>query len=803
MLTNYIKIALRNLSRNKSYAFINIAGLAVGLACCLLITMYVIHELSYERFHTNSDRLFRVVESYTGENETSKYATTYSALASVLKQEFSSIKHVSHVYPTSGLMIGPGNKQYQEESIVLADSAFFEMFSFPLIMGDPETVLDDPFTMVITESAALKYFGNENPVGQTLTLKDSRNSVDFEITGVAQDPPGNSHIQFEYLVSFESLKTMRPWEYEVWYHPPMYTYVELTSAASEKEIEEAFPGVYRRYRGEEADSYKLELQPITDIRLYSDLQNELNTTSDIIYVYLFSAIAVFILIIACINFMNLATARSMKRAREVGMRKTLGAQKGQLIGQFLCEAIMMALISLMLAIMMVEAVLPYFNDISGKILSTGMLYNWLTPLVLIGLVVIVGLISGSYPAFYLSSFRPVQVLKGALNKESSGSSRFRKGLVVFQFVISSGLILGTIVITRQLDYIQNEKLGFNKEQVLVIPVRETADQFNVKSLKQEIVRIPGVEHASAVSGLPGIGSGIHGFNVVPEENKSDTLNMLTLTADHSYVETLGLEIVAGRDFSEDFGTDETQAFVINRSAAYKLGWKDPIGKELTLRFYVTDLVEKKGQVIGMVEDFQYHSLHESIDPVLIQVYSSTFYHDYLAVRLGTGDVAKTLGELESKWASFSPDRPFEYFFLNETFDAMYRSEQRLSQVFNAFAVIAILIACLGLFGLASYSTELRIKEIGIRKVLGANVTDILGLLSKDFLKPVLIGFLLAVPLAMYLIRQWLNNFAEQIDVGFGMYFFAGIMAVAVGIIAVSYQTVRAALTNPINSLRSE
>lgn len=804
MLKNYLKIALRNLSRNKSYAFINVVGLAIGLACCILITMYVIHELSYDKFHSRSDRLYRVTESYTSENQTTWYATTFSALAATLKQEFPDrIKHVSHVYPTKGLLIGPGNEKYQEDNIIFADSAFFEMFTFPLAQGAPSDVLSNPFSMVITESAAIKYFGNESPVGQTITFKDSRQSFDFEITGVAENPPNNSHIQFDYVISFESLKTMRPWEYNVWYYPPMYTYVELALPKAAPNLVNAFPGMYKKYRGEEAESYKLGLQPVTDIRLHSGLQNELSATSDITYVYLFSAIAGFILIIACINFMNLTTARSMKRAREVGMRKTLGAQRSQLIRQFLSEAIIMAFMGLILAVITVEAMLPYFNDISGKTLSTAVFDSWFIPFVLTGVILFVGLVAGSYPAFYLSSFKPVQVLKGTLKREGSSSSRFRKGLVVFQFVISTGLILGTVVITRQLDFIQNEKLGFDKEQVLIIPVRETADQFNINSLKQELMKVPGVEHASAVSGVPGISSGIHGFSVVPEDNKSDTLIMRTLTTDHDYLQTLGLELVAGRNFSEAYGTDETQAFVINRTAAEKLGWDDPVGKELTLRFYVTSLVEKKGKVIGMVEDFQYHSLHKSIDPVLIHVYTSTFYHDYLAIRLGTDDLQQTVAALEAKWKSFNTARPFEYFFLDDTFDAMYRTEQRLSQVFNIFAIIAVFIACLGLYGLASYSTEQRIKEIGIRKVLGATVSDILGMLSKDFLKLVLAGFLIAIPIAFYMARQWLNNFADQVEIGFGVYFFVGVVAVAVAIIAVGYQTIRSALMNPVESLRSE
>lgn len=374
---------------------------------------------------------------------------------------------------------------------------------------------------------------------------------------------------------------------------------------------------------------------------------------------------------------------------------------------------------------------------------------------------------------------------------------------MFQFVISTGLIYGTFVIIKQLNYIQNERLGFDKEQVLIVPVREQSDQFKAATLKEEFLRTPGVRNVSAVSGVPGISSGIHDFQVIPGDNRKDTLQLMTLTVDHDYSETLGLNVLVGRDFSEEYGTDDSQAFIINETAAKKLGWEDPVGKELTLIFYMQGRLEKKGKVIGVVKDFQYHSLHKSIDPVLIHVFKSSYYHDYLVLRLATGDLQNILASLEGKWEAFNPTRPFEYSFLDETFDAMYRAEQRLSRIFSAFSIIAIFVACLGLFGLASYSTEQHTKEIGIRKVLGASVTDILGLLSKDFLKLVVIGFLIAVPIALYFMNRWLQNFADQVDIGFGIFFFVGIIALAVAILAVSLQSVRAATTNPVNSLRSE
>lgn len=597
MIKNYLKIALRNLVRSRSYAFINILGLAVGLACCILIALYVHHEWSYDKFHDNYDELYRVVETTEIDGKFDTYASTYSALAPALLEEFPTIKAITHVYPTSGLISGPGNEKYQESGMIYADSVFFEMFSFPLITGDPASALDEPLTMVITRDAAARFFGDENPIGKTLRFKDSRNTFDFEITGLAEDPPTNSHIQFDYVISYESLKSMRPWEYNVKYHPPMYTYAQLQSPDAANQLEGQFAEFEEKYYGPgQSDMSSFSLQPISDIHLYSNLQNELSANFDITYIYLFSAIAVFILILACINFMNLATARSMKRAREVGMRKTVGASRRQLIGQFLGEAVIMTALGLGIAIVMVEAFIPYFNDFAGKELALDLFSSWQVGVVLLLAMIGVGLFSGSYPAFYLSSFKPIVTLKGDNNREGSATASFRKGLVVFQFFVSTALIFATLVISQQLNYLKNDRLGFDKEQVLLVQIRETADQFKVNTLKQEILRVPGVEYASGVSGLPGIQSGIHGFMVVPEANKADSLIMQTLTVDHDYVKTLGLNLVSGRDFSEAYGTDETEAFIINETAAKQLGWSDdPLNREITLNFYTTDLVRKKGK----------------------------------------------------------------------------------------------------------------------------------------------------------------------------------------------------------------
>lgn len=805
MIKNYFKIALRNLFKNRLYSAINILGLAVGLGCVLFIAVYVIHELSYDKFHTNYNNLYRVTESIQADGTADSYATTYSALAPALAQEFPSIEKVTHLYPSSGLVTGPDNTSYQEDGIVLADSTFFEMFSFPFIKGNPATALDQPLTVVITEQVAAKFFGDDDPVGESLRLKDSRNTFDFEITGVVKNPPSNSHIQFDYVISFESLSRLRPWEYNVKYYPPMYTYVQLNNREAVPALESQFPEFEEKYYGNAyAEASSFGLQPISEIHLYSNLQNELSANFDITYIYIFSGIGLFILIIACINFMNLATARSAKRGMEVGMRKAMGAQRGQLVGQFLGEAIIMTILGFGLSLIFVEAVFPYFNNLTGYELSLSYLGSWDAILPISFALIGIGILAGSYPAFYLSSFKPIQTLKGERITEKSSITSFRRGLVVFQFCISTALIFATIIITQQLDYIQNKKLGFEKEQVLIMPIRETANQFNISTLKEEIERIPGVQSVSAASGLPGIKSGISGFMVTPEDNPADSVVMQTLTVDHDYLQTLGLNLVKGRDFSEAFSTDEEQAFIINETAAKRLGWSEnPLDKELTLSFYITDLVRKKGKVIGVVEDFQYNSLHNDIDPVVIHVFKRTFYHDYLSVKLSSANIRNIASGIEEKWSAFNPERPFEYFFLNTTFDSMYHSEAKLSSIFKIFAFIAILIACLGLLGLASYSIQQRVKEIGIRKVMGAKISDIVMLLGKDFTLLVVIAQVLALPLVYIFMNRWLSNFADQTSISIWGFILCSAAVLVVSWFTIGVQSIKAALVNPVQSLRSE
>ncbi|MEO1023078.1 MAG: ABC transporter permease [Bacteroidota bacterium] len=807
MLKNYLKIALRSFVNNKAYSAINVIGLAVGIASCLLIGLYVHHELAYDTFHEQYDELYRVVETSASDGRAEVYASTFSALAPAVKAEYPSIEQITRVFPSSGLFIGPDHTKHQEDNIIFADSSFFTMFSFTFVEGEPTRALQKPMSIVITEEAAVKFFGKENPIGKTLSLKDMRTTGDFEVTAVVKHPPTNSHIQFDYVLSYESLKTIRPWEYNVQYYPPVYTYVQLASKKDAADIERLFPTfVQKYYAGYNIEERKsaFGLQPVSEIRLHSKLQNEMSPNFDIKYIYLFAAIAIFILFLACINFMNLATARSLKRAKEVGMRKTMGAYRTQVIGQFLGEAFVMTALGFLLGILMVELFLPFFNEMTGKDLSTWILLDYRAILSSIALLFLVGSVAGGYPAFYLSSFRPLRTLKGSMSAAGSSTAFLRRGLVVFQFLISSALIFATGVITLQLDFVKNDRLGFNKDQVLIIPVRETDNQFNVQTLKQEMLRIPGVESASAVSGLPGIQTGIHNFWVIPEINKGDSAMVKTLTVDHDYGKTLELEFLEGRDFSFDLTTDETEAFVINETAAKRFGWTDsPVGKEVTLVYYLSGRVRKKGKIVGMVKDFQYHSLHSSYDPIIIHVDKKTYYHDYLSVRLSSDNVSGIIPAIEDNWASFSPERPFEFFFLDETFDVMYESETRLSSIFRAFSLVAIFIACLGLFGLASYNIEQRMKEIGIRKVLGAKIYDIVSLLSREITTLILISQVIALPMAYLFMKEWLNNYEDRISISIWLFVFSSVTILFIAWCTVSYQSVKASLSNPVQSLKTD
>ncbi len=802
MFKNYVRVSWRGFTRNRSYAIVNVAGLGVGLACCLLIALFLKDELAFDRFHENSDRIYRVVSEENNTGRLVKRASTYMSLAPTLAHEFPAVEKRSRIYPYPALLVDDTGRKHQEDGLMMVDSTFLEMFSFGMVVGDPTTALDAPFSLVITETTANRIFGRVNPIGKVVEMRVDRGSYDFTITGVTRDVPVNSHFSFDALGSMSSLGAIAPHVFS-WYWPPVYSYVMLHASTNAKLFEEGLPVITEKYLANEGLARTYSLQPLEDIHLYSDLENEIAANGSIRFVYLLAIIGVLILGIGCINFINLATARSAMRSRQVGMRKVLGARRVQLVQQFISESMLTTLIGMIFAIGLVWMFIPAFETLTGRELSMGVLASPASLAILVGLTLVIGLVTGSYPAFFLSSFSPIRVLKGISGSGGRADIVLRRGLVVFQFAITSTLIVGTLVIQKQLSFLQGERLGFDKEHVLVVPLRDTANQISHEALKQEWLRDGRIQAVSASSGYPSYTDGLHDFMVIPTATPEDSVETLILTIDHDFAETYGLEILAGRDFSEDFPSDAIDGFMVNEAAARKFGWIDPIGKELTLEIWVRTLEHKQGKVVGLVRDFQYNSLHHAVDPIIFHIQANSFYNDYISVRIGPGDVSETLAYLKEGWASFNPDRPFEYQFVDEVFDAMYRSDTQLGRMLGSFSLLAILVACLGLFALAAFTTERRKKEIGIRKVMGATASGVVYLLSKDFLKLVALAFVLAVPFSYFAMENWLAGFADRIDLDVSLFLLAGAGALLIGILAVGYQAIRAARTNPASSLQYE
>ena len=792
MFRNYLKIAFRNLLRRKLYSLINVLGLALGMACCLLIILFIQDELSYDRFHEKAEQIYRVAKIEKRNEGVVNYPLVFPVVAPKLQQDFPEVLNAVRFDPQLSVLVSRENKQFLEQRFFYADSSVFDVFTFPLIKGDPKIALKEPYTLILTEEMAEKYFGSEDPLGQTLSI-DNRH--DYKITGVLKNIPHNSHMKFDFLASMATEEAENPRYGKLWAWS-CYTYLLLPRDYSPSELEKKFPDFILRNRNEQAaKAWTFYLQPLTKIHLYSNLSYEIEPNSDIKHIYIFSGIGFFILLIACINFMNLATARSSNRAKEVGVRKVLGADRSQLAKQFLGESLVFSFIALPLAVAVVEIVLPAFNALTNKAVTLSSLSHQAASLGLIGVVLLVGIISGSYPAFFLSAFHPSEVLRGKL-RAGVKSSFFRRILVVVQFAISIVLIVGTVIIYSQLDFIRNKKLGFDKEHVVVVRIEEPEMQKRYEPFRQGLLQNPGIVSVTGSTCFPGINPNLSPF--VPEgaEDK-EPLKLRHVLVDYDFIRTFGIEVKEGRDFSRDFQTDAKQAFVINESAAQEFGWETSAGKKLT------DLDLGSGYVIGVVKDFHFRSKHQKIEPLILSIRPDERYIYFISVKYDQANARKILSFLQKKWKEYSPDRPLDYFFLDENFDKLYRAEERLSQIFSVFSFLAIFIACLGLFGLASFTAEQRTKEIGIRKTLGASAANIVLLLSKEFTKWVIVANALAWPLAYFAMNRWLQNFAYRISIGLWMFFLGAGLALAIAFFTISFQTVRAALANPIDALRYE
>jgi putative ABC transport system permease protein len=807
MFRNYFKIALRNLWKNKGFSAINIFGLAIGIGTCLLITLYVLDELSFDRFNKNSDRIYRVNVDIKFGGADQKFAVACAPLAFSMVRDYPQVENAVRFRNYGGSAVKKGNQNIQERNIISADSTLFDVFTLPMFRGNPKTALTQPNSVVITESIANKYFGKTDVLGKQL-LFDNRNL--YAITGVIKDMPENAHFHYDFFVSLSSSPESRE---DNWLSFNFNTYLLLKPGTDPKIIEAKFTEVMKKYMWPQAESVmhvtadefrksgnylNLSLMPLTDIHLKSDRIAELAANSSIQTVYIFSAIAIFILLIACVNFMNLSTARSSNRAKEVGVRKVLGTLRSNLINQFLTESVMMSLIAFIIAMVVSLLLLPLFNQLASKQFTLSPFAHPLLVPLLFLFAIAVGLIAGSYPAFYLSAFKPIEVLKGKIGAGFK-SSYFRSILVVFQFFISIFLIIGTIVIYRQLHYIQNKKLGFNKEQVLTIKGTYVLDK-QVEAFRDEVLKQPGITSAT-ISGFLPVPSSRTDNPFFPEgeiDNKK-AVSMQNWSVDYDYIKTLGMEISKGRNFSKDFGTDSS-AVILNETAARLFGYQDPIGKKISKLLDVKSTATQNYTVIGVVKNFHFSSLRENIGALCLTLGRST---ENVSFRLSTNNLAATVKNIESIWKKMAPQEPFNYSFLNEDFNAMYASEQRVGKIFIVFAILAIFIACLGLLGLATYAAEQRTKEIGIRKVLGASISNIAAMLSKDFLKLVVIAAVITFPVAGWAMNKWLQDFAYRIAISWWIFMIAGLLAVVIALITISFQAIKAAVSNPVKSLRTE
>ena len=802
MIKNYLKTALRNLLRFKVYSAINIIGLAVGMAACLLIFLYVQNDMSFDKFNKNYNRIYRVVQEFKQNGKDVTWAITPTGYANAFPTEFPGVKSVR----TSPSMFGNavvrfGDKVFAVTNLVFADSTFFDVFSFTLIEGNPGTALAEPFSVVLSQSEAHKVFGSIDPVGKIIKID---NLFDFKVTGVAKDPPPNSSVQFGYLSSFTSLRgilhSYYPKSSDVlnnFNSSNYYTFLLLPKGLRVETIRKNIPAFLTKIFGEyNTDSGKLLLQPLRDVHFNRTYLFDFPNKGDIQYDYILSGIALFILLIACVNFINISTARSATRAKEIGVRKVLGSNRSRLVWQFILEFAALALISLMLALVLVELFLPSFDSITRAHLSASLLGDPEVLLSFLGIWMLVVISACAYPSFYLSSFRPASVMKGSVKSGSRGGLT-RKSLIVFQFAISVFLIAVTIVMWSQYNFLKSHKLGFDSQQVLFSGSNMELNK-TYRAFKSQLLQRPEILSVTRANWIPGHPQDIEGYSWTGKSGEHSG-SFYTLIVDPDYAKVLGLKFAAGRDFSWQMPSDWSESFVLNETAAKMMGWtpETAIGQTIKTSYHPT------GHVIGVVKDFNFKSLQQKIEPVVMLMDSSVNYYNTIAVKISSRDIPGTVSYVRSTWRQFSPDLLFDFRFLDQSFEELYQSEQRLGEIFGSFSILSILIACLGLFGLASYAVQERTKEMGIRKVVGASVIQIVKLVLGDFLKFVVIANVIAWPLAYYAMQRWLQNFAYRIDVGIWIFVVSGLVALVISLATVSWQAIKAATANPVEALRYE
>lgn len=808
MVKNYLKLAWRNLLKHKSHSVINIIGLAIGMSCFLLILFYVRDESSYDKFHKDYDQIYRITEVNYADGGESLLANTFSAIGPALKNDFPEFDAFVRLYFDDYSVSNGPDKKFEEDGFAYADSTFWKVLDFKLLQGDEATALRDPFFLVITESAARRYFGDEDPMGKTLKVGDR---WDYQISGVIADVPANSHIQFDFLASFVTLKQIEGgWMFNNWHWPPVYTYAKVPPIIDVANVEAKFPGMVEKYLGKlvsEQRSYKM--QPLEDVHTGTNYANELGKTTNKTYLYVMTTTAFLILAIACVNFMNLSLARSINRSGEVGVRKVFGAVREQIIWQYLFESILITLLAAILGFGLFMLSIPAFNDLSEKALSVSL---GDIPLVLGGLILmalVVGAFSGLYPALFLSGFSPAVILKGKFARQSKFASLFKKTLITFQFVISAALIIATFIIYFQLQYMRNKALGFDKEQMVVLSVESISTQGKVKSFKDRISQIPQVMGAAVSARVP-IKQNFYDYTVLPEgESIENNTVFMRLETDLDFARLYDFEILEGRNFNDQLSTDSL-AYLLNETAARQLGWMgdEALTKKLNLGSLSAEgtfRTRHQGTIIGIVKDFNYASLHNEVDPLVITIIPKTepYMQQFLSVKLTPGNLMNTMKVLESEWKSVAPARPFEFFFLDDSVEVMYRAEKQLGKVFLTFSSISIGLACLGLFAMTTLLAAQMKKEIGIRKVLGATVSSLVLLMSRGYMQLIAVSFVIACFITYIVMEKWLENFAYHIRMEIWYFLSAGILLGVIAFVTMSIKSFKAAHSNPVEALRYE
>ena len=805
MIKNYLLIAWRNLRKNKTFSIINITGLSIGVSCFLLIALYVLDELSYDKYNVHAHQIYRIDDQIKFGDFSYDGAETPPIMGPAFMKDYPQIVQYVRFKKHDSFVVQNGSENFKEDKAAYADPSIFDVFTLPMIGGDPNTALKEPYSLVITESTAQKYFNTTDVVGRTLVINKNE---DYKITGVIKDIPEQSHFHFDFLFSMAEMDQSKE---NTWFSTNFQTYLLVKPGTDVEQLERRLNKTFMTYAAPQfqnhinmseevfekrGNSMHISLMPLTQIHLYSNKKDELGTNSSIEYMYIFSAIAVFILLIACVNFMNLSTAHSSNRAKEVGLRKVFGSLRNNLIVQFFAESVFISLLSFLLAIETVLLLLPLFNHLTDKHISSLLLLN---PMMLFGvllLMIIVGLIAGSYPAFFLSSFKPIEVLKGNLSRGFKGSA-VRNALVVFQFSISIILMIGTLVIFNQLNYIRSKNLGFNKDHVLVL---QNTYALDTKVFRHEILQIRGVKSAAVTGFLPLSGKrDEQGFVTSPAFDGKNFTIMQQWSVDENYIPTLQIHLNSGRNFSRAFPSD-SNAVIINEAAAKLFSAGSPLNKKLYLIENLSPVKLLSYTVIGVISNFNFNSLHQQVTPIVLKFYPD---NGSIAIRINTADLSGLLSKIKEKWKTIAPSEPFSYSFLDDEFNNQYSAEQHTGTISLIFSALAILIACLGLFGLAEFSAEQRTKEIGIRKVLGASIPGIIGMISKEFLILTFTANLLAWPIAWYFMNNWLQNFAYRTNITWWIFFLAGGIALLIALATISFQAIKAATANPVESLRYE